>query len=443
MTVLTAKHIPGVTTAPNTLSYTSDGADITITGSGVMSVTHLIIPSLIEGLPVTKIGDAAFYNSNIYDAIVTLNTNQVKTIGVQAFKYWDKLTSVVMPEVVTIGYQGFYNNRELISVNMPKVETIGEGAFMSNILLQQVTMPYGVLYSLQTHGDKFYTTVLGPQRTFLTTVNRVARPIVDSVALHTLSLSPTVLDGVKADILGVAPGNAETAVVAVKAAIARVTNGRSNVATMGSSIEDKKEKRARRAVFSSIMKSVITKMGTDFEMEGVGDLMKKSFNIADGVTIGKVRVIKPPDTSITNVDVDVPTEPFTLYCPIEGGQSITVNVQDSGVKYVIKQYTTGQLGPPYVAPDNVFSLYSVSQCDRLATPLMKLGTATGNDLYQSMSTLAKENVITTGTLATQLFSQDDVFTTTELTTIFFGSVGSVGNASASGYGDPYITSFLA
>ena len=86
-------------------SYTSDGTEITITGyTGAGGA--ITIPDEIDGLPVTRIGNYAFYRCT-------------------------GLTSVTIPDSVTsIGNYAFYRCTGLTSVTIPdSVTSIGESAF--------------------------------------------------------------------------------------------------------------------------------------------------------------------------------------------------------------------------------------------------------------------------------------------------------------------------
>jgi hypothetical protein len=93
------------------------------------SETALVIPSLIDGRPVTSIGKKAFYNKGLTSVTIP---DSVTTIGDSAF-YGNKLTSVVIPDsVTTIGDSAFYGN-QLMSVVIPdSVTTIGIRAFDNN-----------------------------------------------------------------------------------------------------------------------------------------------------------------------------------------------------------------------------------------------------------------------------------------------------------------------
>ena len=99
-------------------TYTTKNGAITITGydcsSGGGAVT---IPSTINGLPVTSIGDNAF-NSCTSLTSVTIGNN-VTSIGDWAFYNCTSLTSVTIPNSVTrIGYYAFSHCTSLIAMTV-------------------------------------------------------------------------------------------------------------------------------------------------------------------------------------------------------------------------------------------------------------------------------------------------------------------------------------
>ena len=88
----------------NDFEYEVDDSEVTITnytGAG----GDVIVPSMIDGFPVTCIGD-------------------------NAFCYCTKLTSITLPEgCTTIGYYAFSGCTNLTSITLPDGCSIGEGAF--------------------------------------------------------------------------------------------------------------------------------------------------------------------------------------------------------------------------------------------------------------------------------------------------------------------------
>jgi hypothetical protein len=115
--------------------------EIEITGYKGLS-KKVEIPSHMEDLPVTAIGESAFN----YNGLTTVTIpDSVTYIGGDAFAF-NKLSSIVIPNNVThIDYNAFYGNR-LTSVIIPNgVTHIGDRAFYDN-LLNSVSIPDSVTH---------------------------------------------------------------------------------------------------------------------------------------------------------------------------------------------------------------------------------------------------------------------------------------------------------
>ncbi len=157
------------------LNHTEDG--YVVTGcSG--EATEIIIPSVYNELPVTEIGDRAFYNYDklryieIPDSVTTIGDfafsgcwslggkseegekestyvsvtipNSVTEIGESAFAGCGRLTSLTIPDsVTTIGKDAFSFCWRLEQVTIGEsVTTIGKSAFENCIALADMTVPY-------------------------------------------------------------------------------------------------------------------------------------------------------------------------------------------------------------------------------------------------------------------------------------------------------------
>jgi len=155
--------------------WMSDGSAVTIT-KYIGEDTEVVIPSTIDGLPVTKIGDFAFDGCNnltsviIPDSVTSIGNdafvfcsnltnvvigNSVTSIGNAAFEFCNSLTSVVIPDSVnSIGGGAFDGCSSLTSVKIPDgVTSIGAGAFYNCSNLASVVIPdsvtsigYGAFY---------------------------------------------------------------------------------------------------------------------------------------------------------------------------------------------------------------------------------------------------------------------------------------------------------
>ena len=119
----------------------SGGATITgYTGSGESET----IPSLIGGVPVTKIGDNAFHNANNLTSVTI--PESVTSIGSNAFDGCNSLANITIPSGVTsIGDQAFIFCNSLTEITIPSgVTSIGNGVFYGCTSLANITIPYGV-----------------------------------------------------------------------------------------------------------------------------------------------------------------------------------------------------------------------------------------------------------------------------------------------------------
>ena len=122
------------------LEYTlnESGTGYIVTGIRDCTDTDLIIPNMYNGLPVTAIGDYAFYYCSALTSVTI--PDSVTTIGNKAFYNCSSLTSVTIPDsVITIGNSVFYGCSSLTSVTIPdSVTAIGNYAFYGCSLLTSV-----------------------------------------------------------------------------------------------------------------------------------------------------------------------------------------------------------------------------------------------------------------------------------------------------------------
>lgn len=101
----------------------------TVVGLGDCLDTHIVIPSTVNGKPVTAIADEAFYaDIGLFGLTIP---SSVKTIGARAFAECQLLTEVNIAEgVETIGAGAFYGCRSLERVTIPgSVKNFGDEAF--------------------------------------------------------------------------------------------------------------------------------------------------------------------------------------------------------------------------------------------------------------------------------------------------------------------------
>ena len=115
-----------------------------VVGIGFCTDTQLVIPSQYNELPVTTIGEFAFYDCESLTSVVI--PDSVTSIGWLAFWDCESLTSVVIPDSVTsISGGAFYNCKSLTDIAIPNsVTSIDEGAFYNCESLTDIAIPNSV-----------------------------------------------------------------------------------------------------------------------------------------------------------------------------------------------------------------------------------------------------------------------------------------------------------
>ena len=123
--------------------YTISNGEVTISGY-TGSATELVIPSQIENLPVTGIGDYAFCDWTNLTSIAIPDT--VTSIGEGAFANCTGLTSITIPDIVTsIGDYAFSWCTGLTNITIPNsVASFGSHAFSYCTGLTSITIPDSV-----------------------------------------------------------------------------------------------------------------------------------------------------------------------------------------------------------------------------------------------------------------------------------------------------------
>ena len=111
------------------LHYRTNNGAITITGYTGSGGAGVTIPDKINDLPVTAIGNSAFFEHRVMTSVTI--PNSVTSIGAQAFQECRKLTSVTIPNsVITIGSDAFSGCANLTNITIPEnVTIIGMRAF--------------------------------------------------------------------------------------------------------------------------------------------------------------------------------------------------------------------------------------------------------------------------------------------------------------------------
>jgi hypothetical protein len=135
-------------------TYTTDSDNnVTITGCLNSCPSDVVIPSSIEGHPVTQIGEGAFMEKGINSVSLP---DSLTAIGVAAFS-GNSLRSLVIPaSVTTLGSAAFRNNL-LTSLVIPEsVNDLGSYTFLNNRLVSltfEGNMPNGGTAALTGNGN--------------------------------------------------------------------------------------------------------------------------------------------------------------------------------------------------------------------------------------------------------------------------------------------------
>ena len=131
---------------------TSENGDGTATLYGYSSEGEkpsgdLVIPSVINGQKITKIGNSCFFDGQNMDTEIKSVTipSTVTEIGEYAFAYCSEMTSVDLPNSLTqIDDYAFYNCISLSNLSLPQsIRTIGAYAFGGTII-ETLVLPEGL-----------------------------------------------------------------------------------------------------------------------------------------------------------------------------------------------------------------------------------------------------------------------------------------------------------
>lgn len=126
------------------LVYELTGDEYSCTGIGTCTDTDIVIAAVHNGLPVTSIGDSAFFSCYSLTSITI--PDSMTSIGEHAFELCTSLKSVVIGDGVTsIGDSAFSECYALTSVTIPdSVTSFGEYAFDDCSSLKSITIPDSV-----------------------------------------------------------------------------------------------------------------------------------------------------------------------------------------------------------------------------------------------------------------------------------------------------------
>jgi len=183
------------TDATGQWTYVLEGSGATVTGCAEEPSGNLVIPGVLDGYPVTGIGEFEFWYRNITGVAIP---DSVTGIGDGAFCFCSGLTEVVIPDSCSsIGACAFMMCWNLSSVTIPAgVTDIGDRAFegCSNLVLTVEGGSYAERYAME-YGFSYITTdaqvssqepkaVSSNQEPKTITVS-TAQEFVDAIGSHT------------------------------------------------------------------------------------------------------------------------------------------------------------------------------------------------------------------------------------------------------------------
>ena len=171
-------------------NFTNNNGAVTITGY-TGAVGAVIIPTTVDGLPVTSIAASGF--ENCYGLTSVAIPSSVTDIGASAFKNCYGLTRITIPNSVTnVGASAFENCTGLVSVLIgDRLATIGTSAFSGCTGLTSVTFGNS---SLTTIGDSAFQGCEGlPTLTLPNSVSSIgANAFFGCTGLDSISLGNNV-----------------------------------------------------------------------------------------------------------------------------------------------------------------------------------------------------------------------------------------------------------
>jgi hypothetical protein len=180
-------------------TWTSDGNQITLTGYSTNAPNDVVIPDMLDGLPVTTLGNLLFSPGIAGSAITSVSGGaNVTSIGSKAFDACADLTSVSLPSATSIGENAFHSCTKLASVSLPSAKSIARRAFDACAALTSISLPSATSIGTAAFADAALASISLPNAT---TIGNGAFDTCTSLTSVTFSASsaPTIGTAIFAD----------------------------------------------------------------------------------------------------------------------------------------------------------------------------------------------------------------------------------------------------
>ncbi len=127
----------------DTVSIDESGKILAIGPEGTAFI-DVVIPSVINGITVTEIGDGVFKGLADLESVEIAET--VKIIGKEAFANCKNLVSVKLPTTLSsLGEGAFSGDKALMSINLPvSLKTVSKACFKNCTSLKEINIPSSV-----------------------------------------------------------------------------------------------------------------------------------------------------------------------------------------------------------------------------------------------------------------------------------------------------------
>jgi poly(3-hydroxybutyrate) depolymerase len=136
--------LPAATVTDLTFTLNGENTEYSVSDCDQFANGYLDIPSIYNSLPVTSIGDGAFFGCS--RLIIITIPNSVTSVGDNAFVGCSRITSVTIPDsLTTTGYGMFRFCTSLTSITIPdSLTSIADRTFDGCTALTNITIPNSV-----------------------------------------------------------------------------------------------------------------------------------------------------------------------------------------------------------------------------------------------------------------------------------------------------------